>query len=109
MRLVAVWDAALGPLGAGLRRVPTLEAVETQPFRRQTLDALLDVGADQDVAELSLVDAAANAADASRLLFRRRCYETLSVGRRRKWCPGGHRRGGDSRCRRRLRRDAAAG
>ena len=100
MRLVAVGDLALRPLSASLRRVSTLEAVETQSFRRQTLDALLDVGVDEDVAAARLMDAAANTADASRLLFRRRRSEPLSVGRRRKWCSRRHRRRGNlRRCR----------
>ena len=91
MHLVAVRDAALGPLCAGLRCVSTLEAVETQSFCRQTLDTLLDVGVNEDIATLRLVDAAANTADASRLLFRRRRRETLSIGCRRKWRSRRHR------------------
>ena len=109
MRLVAIWDAALRPLSAGLRRVATQKTVETQPFRRQTLDALLDVRIDEDITGLSLMDAAANAADARRLLFRRRRHESLSVGRHRKLRPGSHRRGGNLRCRRRFRRNSATG
>ena len=72
MRLVAIRDTALGPLSAVLCRVPTLEAVETQSLRLKMLDAFLDVGVDQNVAALRLVDAATNAANASRLLFWRR-------------------------------------
>ena len=34
MRPVAIGDLTLGPLSAGFRRMPTLEAVETQPLRR---------------------------------------------------------------------------
>ena len=69
MSLVAVRDTALGPLSAVLRCVPTLEAVETQSLHLKTLDAFLDVGVDQNVAALRLVDAAANAANTRRLLF----------------------------------------
>ena len=69
MSLVAIWDTASGPLNAVLRRVPTLEAVETQSLRVKTVDAFLDSSVDQNVACLRLMDAAANAAHARRLLL----------------------------------------
>ena len=50
MRLVAVRDLALGPLSTSLRRVSTLEAVETQSLRRQMLDAFLHVGVGENIA-----------------------------------------------------------
>ena len=84
MRPMAVRDLALGPLSASLRRMSTLEAVETQPLRRQTLNTFLHVGVGEDVAMTRLVDAAANSTDASRLLFRWRRCQPLRVGRRRK-------------------------
>ena len=84
MRPVTVRDLALGPLSTSLRRVSTLEAVETQPLRRQTLDAFLHVGVGENVAMVRLVDAVAYSTDASQLLFRRRRSQPLRVGRRRK-------------------------
>ena len=42
MRLSAIRDTTFGPLNAVLRRVPTLEAVETQSLRVETVDAFLD-------------------------------------------------------------------
>ena len=84
MRLVAAGNLALRPLRASLRRVSTLEAVETQPLRRQTLDAFLHVGVGENVTKARLVDAVTNSTDASRLLFQWRRCQSLRVGRRRK-------------------------
>ena len=95
MSLVAVWDAAFGPLNAVFRRVPTLEAVETQPLRLKTRHSLLDTRIDQDVTVLGLVDATANAANARRLLLWRGDCKSLSVGYWWRRISSGRRRSGD--------------
>ena len=109
MSLVAVRDAAFGPLNAVLSRVPTLETVETQSLRMKTRHSLLDAGIDQDVTILSLVDATANAANACQLLLRRRGHKLLSVRRRLGRVSSGRRRSGNLRCRRWLCLDASIG
>ena len=72
MRLVAVGDLALRPLSASLRRVSTLETVETQSLRRQTLDAFLHIGIGENITQPRLMDAITDATDACRLLLWRR-------------------------------------
>ena len=79
MRLVAVGDLALRPLRASLRCVSTLEAVETQSLRRETLDTFLHISVGENVAVTRLVDAAADSTDACRLLFRWRRCQTLCI------------------------------
>ena len=69
MGLIAVRDTALGPLSAVLRRVPTLEAVETQSLSVKTINAFLDSRVDQDVTCLRLMDAASYTARTRRLLL----------------------------------------
>ena len=95
MSLVAVWDAAFRSLNAVLRRVPTLETVETQPLRVKTRHSLLDTGVDQDVTILGLVDATANAANARWLLLWRGDRKSLSVRYRWRRISSGRRRSGD--------------
>ena len=72
MDLSAVGDLTFGPPCTILRHVTAFEAMEAQPLCCQALNAFLDGGIDEDIADLCRMHPPADPKDVVNLLLRRR-------------------------------------
>ena len=79
MRLCAIQDVAFWSLHAVLRRVTAFEAMETEHFHCQALNAFFHGSVDEDVADPCRVHSPADPADVVGLLLLRGIDQSLRV------------------------------